>query len=243
MKKFILSISIIFFLLGASECTSDNNHFKSKQIKSNKDNESTDGPNCIVPISEPPRFESGIHRVAQDGNLKKLKETVMGQPDLVNLKAADKCYRYSPLHAAIQSESANLSVVNFLISRGADVNAKTKEAYTPLHFVANYGCWYTHHGTCHPDRIAKLPGAEIAESLIQAGSDVNARDNRGDTPLHTAAYCANFPVVKLLIKAGADVNAVNKSGESVLGLAKQPDPCWTDQVDEIVALLKKSGAR
>ena len=49
---------------------------------------------------------------------------------------------------------------------------------------------------------------------MHAGADVNAKDERGFTPLMRAAgnYSQNPQVVEALLTAGADVNAKDKDG-------------------------------
>ena len=47
-----------------------------------------------------------------------------------------------------------------------------------------------------------------SDLLLQAGADVNARDEGGRTPLQYAAVLNSNPdVINLLIASGADVNA------------------------------------
>jgi len=58
-------------------------------------------------------------------------------------------------------------VVELLIAKGADVNAKDKYGKIPL------------HRACECEK-------EIAELLLDKGADVNAKDNDGETPLDQA---------------------------------------------------------
>lgn len=51
---------------------------------------------------------------------------------------------------------------------------------------------------------ASLALDEMCEMLIDAGVDINARDNEGNTPLHNAAKAGNVKICELLIKNGAD---------------------------------------
>ena len=54
---------------------------------------------------------------------------------------------------------------------------------------------------------AEERGAEMAEMLLAAGADADARDGRGYTPLHTAAEYDAAEVVRLLAGAGAELSA------------------------------------
>ena len=53
---------------------------------------------------------------------------------------------------------------------------------------------------------------EIAELLIAADANVNAKRNTGVTPLHHAAWNGHKEVAELLIANGADVNAKIEGG-------------------------------
>ena len=62
---------------------------------------------------------------------------------------------------------------------------------------------------------------------MAAGVDVNARDNRGNTPLHWAVSDGHDIAAKILIEAGADVNVKSKDGSTPLyGAAAKGTGMW-----------------
>jgi ankyrin repeat protein len=50
---------------------------------------------------------------------------------------------------------------------------------------------------------------------------VNAKDGRGNTPLHLTAQNIKLQAAKFLVSAGADVHAKNNDGKTSLEVAKQ----------------------
>lgn len=62
--------------------------------------------------------------------------------------------------------------------------------------------------------------AECVRLLAQAGANVNARDNNGNTPLHETFL---IDVQEELLKLGADVNARNDDGETPIFTAVNED--------------------
>ena len=67
---------------------------------------------------------------------------------------------------------------------------------------------------------AALGNNEAVKRHLTVGTDVNAKDESGWTPLHWAASKVQNKTAQLLIKEGADVNAVNKDGQSPLDYAE-----------------------
>ena len=76
---------------------------------------------------------------------------------------------------------------------------------------------------------------EIAELLIAKGTDVNAKSNRGYTPLHEASKNEKTEILELLIAKGADVNAKDDEGDTPLYYAHRR--VYT----EVAALPRKHG--
>lgn len=79
--------------------------------------------------------------------------------------------------------------------------------------------------------LLRVESAEKVAELVQAGFDVNCRDERGLTPLHLAR---NAEIAKALLDAGADLNLRSKSGLTPL--------LYTDNAD-VEAVLLAAGAR
>jgi serine/threonine protein kinase len=115
------------------------------------------------------------------------------------------------------SEKGDVEKVKKLLKEGANVNAKGKYGWTPLHMAAKNG------------------HIEVVKLLIENGAYVNAKGNDGYTPLHDAAWNGHIEVVKLLIENGAYVNAESKYGRTPLHMA-----AITGHI-EVVKLLLEHG--
>jgi ankyrin repeat protein len=89
----------------------------------------------------------------------------------------------SPLHYAVMKGA--LPMVSQLLTRGADVNSRTKSGTTPLHTAALYNRF------------------EVAELLLARGADINAKSVGGATPLTIAETAHYQRIAKLLRERGA----------------------------------------
>lgn len=98
--------------------------------------------------------------------------------------------------------------------------------------------WEPDLGTC-----ALLGLAKEASAHLQAGKEaLSARNDDGATPLHLAAERGVLGLTESLIKAGADVNALDAHGQTPLDRAMHAGPLKPAPADDVVALLRRSGA-
>ena len=120
-------------------------------------------------------------------------------------------------------ENGDLSLVQFLVSKGADVNSRDRiTSHTPLHYLAF--------------RLRDSDQYQIAKFLTDKGADVNAKDSEENTPLHLmSSYRSD--VVKLLINRGANVNAQNRFYQTPLHRAASPrfSYCSTEVIKLLLA--------
>jgi uncharacterized protein len=88
-----------------------------------------------------------------------------------------------------------LSTVESLVAKGADVNLADKKKRTPLIFAAANG------------HVA------VVEFLLEKGADINARDSDGQSALMYASKRSFNDTAALLINHGADVNVQSRKKE------------------------------
>lgn len=96
------------------------------------------------------------------------------------------------------------NVVAFLLENGANINDKEVRDtidQIPLIVAADGGC------------------KDIVEMLLEAGADIEHRNDQGETALISAAQNGHKEIVQMLLDAGANVNQENADGETALDLA------------------------
>ena len=73
------------------------------------------------------------------------------------------------------------------------------------------------HRAAHTGDLAKIA------RLVAAGFDLNARDTRGRTPAHVAAYASHDDALRALSMAGANMNALEGQAYDVVTIAAVDD--------------------
>jgi ankyrin repeat protein len=135
----------------------------------------------------------------------------------------------------IACQEGHFAIVKMLVEGGADIEAKSIAAQTPLRTAARNGRtnivqYLLDKGaevdTQGDDRATPLEAAaskghlDIVKLLVEKGGDVNHQDKDGDGPLGEAAKHGFEEVVKYLLSKGADVSLKNKEGHNAIELAR-----------------------
>ena len=111
----------------------------------------------------------------------------------------------------------------------------------PIHAAAGVGYGNGFAGNSHRHAPEGwMPAMRYLVEVLHA--DVNARDNRGYTPLHHAAARGDNEMILYLVAHGADVKAVSRDGHTVVDMANGPVQRLRP-FPETIALLEKLGAK
>jgi uncharacterized protein len=114
------------------------------------------------------------------------------------------------------AKAGDAEVVKVLLAKGADPKLTTKFGMTPVMAAAGLG-------TKEEDTTGRKKTEAQAVASIQlcldAGADVNAIDNQGDTALHGAAQKGDDQVVQFLVDHGAKLDIKDKKGRTPLDAA------------------------
>ena len=126
----------------------------------------------------------------------------------------------SMLRSIWRHDRDRIEIATALIVAGADPDTGSDSLPTLLHYASLYN------------------SVQSVKPLLEAGADVNARNNSGDTPLHSTLDWQilrieagdglkgiNY-VVNSLLDGGADIDAVNDSGQSPLHLSIKLCNAW-----------------
>ena len=90
----------------------------------------------------------------------------------------------------------DLTWMQFLIAKGANVNIRDFKGVTPLVVAVNTNF------------------AEGVDLLVSKGAKIDDSNNAGETPLITAVHNRNVAMMRILLKAGADPDRADNSGRS-----------------------------
>jgi len=154
-----------------------------------------------------------IHEAAAAGDLAAVRRILA--KDCMALNQRDFGGQTPLITAAMHGQK---QVVEFLMSRGADVTARDNNGRSALFWAAQNG------------------ETSIVQLLLEKGAPVNDRDLLGWTPLHGAAMLGKTDIVTLLAQKQAEVNARDFRGRTPVDLAQAFDR------QDTVKMLHRHGA-
>jgi ankyrin repeat protein len=134
---------------------------------------------------------------AFEDNLEELSRLLPG----TDVNVRDETTGTTALDQAV--ERGNREMVELLLSRGADVNAKDESGRTALMLLDDEAT------------------SDLVWDLLNAGAQVNAKTDAGRTPLISVAYYNNVEALKALLDGGAEVNSKDEDGETALMVAAE----------------------
>lgn len=114
----------------------------------------------------------------------------------------------------VAAQAADLKAMRLLLDHGADPALATHEHTTTLMMAAGVGFVEGRERT-RPERDA-LAAVKL---LVDAGVDVNAVNERGQTAVHGAVYRAADSIIEFLARAGARLDVRDELGRTPLELA------------------------
>lgn len=120
-----------------------------------------------------------------------LTKCSLGKEDEVSaeeyFKMANSCDDFDEFWSNT-AKAGKKDIVELLIEKGADIEAKSKKGTTVFMFAVVGG------------------HADVCELLIEKGADIHAKNNDGLTALILAGGFGHYDVCELLIRMGADIN-------------------------------------
>jgi ankyrin repeat protein len=159
----------------------------------------------------------------------------------------------------LASQWYDAEVIRSLLAAGASINAKDKKGQTALIHAYQNGrptdvSLFTRAGASLKERDAKgwtalmyaayrhFPAEEM-KALIDAGADVSAVNEEGQTPLMLAAQAGNAGAVKMLLENGmaGAVNASDRRGRTALMYFRQ-GYTYEEPGGAVVRVLVSAGA-
>ena len=101
-------------------------------------------------------------------------------------------------------------VLLFVFMTGLAANASMAQTPPSVSELANYDGLFS---------AAHTGNEEMIRQLVAAGANVNARDPRGRTPAHVAAFASEDEALRVLAEAGANMNALEGQAYDVVTIA------------------------
>lgn len=127
-------------------------------------------------------------------------EKALDVPGTTIVNTRDATTGQTALHLVVTRR--DVTWINYLVSKGANVNARDSRGVTPLQLATNLGF---------------IEGMEL---LVSRGARIDDPNDAGETPLISAVHRRDLAMVRLLLKAGANPDRADNSGRSAKNYAE-----------------------
>ncbi len=117
------------------------------------------------------------------------------------------------------AKALDAPAIKLLIAHGALVNLPNLRGTTPTMAAAGLGSVDADTRGVFTTPDVQQRSLASLELLLAAGGEINAADNRGQTPLHGAAFWGWNDVVQFLVDHHANLHAVDGRGKTVIDSA------------------------
>jgi ankyrin repeat protein len=136
--------------------------------------------------------------------------------------------KYGRKPLGVAAYTGNLSMVKYLIQKGAEIEGQDSFGRTPI-VLAVRG---------HPNTQENY---SVVDYLVKKKANIEARDGFGRPPLFLAVFKGYFKTAELLIQSGANIHAVDKDDRNLLKILSRPSRWLTENDYDILKLLLKNG--
>ncbi|XP_046560343.1 uncharacterized protein LOC124269370 [Haliotis rubra] len=185
-----------------------------------------------TPARRDARADADLHAACREGNLAEVKRILdTGRAD-INCRGV---LGMTPVMEAAQW--GHRDVVEFLVSRGADVSLVDDDGDNTLHWACRGGDRKTVEFVLSLDeldinsrgdgswtpvmRAAWLRHRDMVKLLVSRGADVSLVDDYGDNTLHWACVGGDREIVEFVLSLdGMDINARNNDGKTAADVAR-----------------------
>ena len=131
---------------------------------------------------------------------------------------------HAPEHALLEAAYASdrgeskavERMVMHLLNYGADAHVRTTGGNTALHAA-----------------VSNAESARLIKALLDKGVDINATNNKGETPLMVAAGNKNHSLYRLLLKHGANPALRNNRGQTAADILHYTPPADYERLSEL----------
>ncbi|CAB0029417.1 unnamed protein product [Trichogramma brassicae] len=166
------------------------------------------------PMSRNKLGSTPLHMISKrdhdDGLMKLFFEIIGDVQKTVKVEARDKRGK-TPLHFSLKN--CLKFAAETLLRNGADPNVTDVEGSTPLHTLCKLN--YDAHETA--EKFFEV-NDEIQRTVL-----IDARDNKGRTPLHLALSRRHKAMIESLLRNGADPDVANEEGSTLLHMLSKKE--------------------